>query len=70
MLPFSEDNNDLLVLKQQAVSTKSSCDIIFMKIKVIWFYIQKTIFLKLWITSFWTEILHLNFNEIVEIMMW
>ena len=43
MLPFSEDNNDLLVLKQQAVSTKSSCDIIFMKIKVIWFYIQKTI---------------------------
>ena len=26
-------------------------------------------FLKLWITSFWTEILHLNFREIVEQMM-
>ena len=27
-------------------------------------------FLKLWITSFWKEILHLNFKEIVEKMMW
>ena len=27
-------------------------------------------FLKLQITSFWAEILHLNFNEIVEKMMW
>ena len=26
-------------------------------------------FFKLWITSFWTEILHLNFKEIVEKMM-
>ena len=25
---------------------------------------------KLWITSFWTEILHLNFKEIVEKMIW
>ena len=30
----------------------------------IWF------FFKLWITSFWTEILLLNFKEIVEKMMW
>ena len=29
----------------------------------------KVCFLKLWITSFWTEILHLNFREIVEQMM-
>ena len=26
--------------------------------------------LKLWITSFWTQILHLNFKENVEKMMW
>ena len=25
---------------------------------------------KLWIASFWTEILYLNFKEIVEKMMW
>ena len=31
----------------------------------MWFF-----FLKLWITSFWAEILHLNFKEIVEKMMW
>ena len=33
-------------------------------------HLTKMWFLKLWITSFWTEILHLNFNEIVEKMMW
>ena len=27
-------------------------------------------FVKLWITSFWTQILHLNFKENVEKMMW
>ena len=27
-------------------------------------------FLKLWITSFWTQALHLNFKEDVEKMMW
>ena len=31
---------------------------------------DQMLFLKLWITSFWTEILHLNFKEIVEKMMW
>ena len=81
------------------------CDIIFMKIKVKWYCLQKTIigsYLKqnnsdlvfqtrtifsskfvaghmtkppmnlwnLWTISFWTEILHLNFKEIVEEMMW
>ena len=65
-----------------------------MKIKVIWYCLQKTInsdlvfqtrtiflskfvtghmtkmwFLNLWIFSFWTEIVHLNFKEIVEKMM-
>ena len=27
-------------------------------------------FLKFWITSFWTQILHLNFTENLEKMMW
>ena len=33
-------------------------------------HVTKMWFLNLWITSFWTEILHLNFKEIVEKMMW
>ena len=71
-----------------------------MKIKVIWYCLQKTIiglyrkqinsdlvfqtrtnkfvaghmtkmwFLSLWTISSWTEILHLNFKEIVEKIMW
>ena len=32
--------------------------------------VPKMWFLKLWITSFWTQILHLNFKENVEKMMW
>ena len=32
--------------------------------------VTKMWFLKLWITSFWTEILHLNVKEIVKKMMW
>ena len=32
----------------------------------MWFFKKK----KLWITSFWTKILHLNFKEIVEKKMW
>ena len=32
-------------------------------------HVTKVWFLKLWITSFWTEILHLNFKEIVEKIM-
>ena len=31
-------------------------------------YVTKMWFL--WITSFWTQILHLNFKENVEKMMW
>ena len=27
-------------------------------------------FLKLWTNSFWTQLLHLTFNENVEKMMW
>ena len=33
-------------------------------------YIHILKLLKLWITFFWTEILHLNFKEIIEKMMW
>ena len=33
-------------------------------------HVTKTWFLKLWITAFWTQILHLNFKENVEKMMW
>ena len=33
-------------------------------------HVTKMCDLKLWIASFWTEILHLNFKEIVEKMMW
>ena len=29
-------------------------------------HVTKMWFLKLWIISFWTQILHLNFNESVE----
>ena len=32
--------------------------------------VTKIWFLKLWITSFWTQILHLNFKENFEKMMW
>ena len=32
-------------------------------------HVTKMWFLKLWITSFWTQILHLNFKENVEKMM-
>ena len=32
--------------------------------------VTKMWFLKLWSTSFWTEILHLNVKEIVKKMMW
>ena len=32
-------------------------------------HVTKMGFLKLWITSFWIDILHLNFKEIVEKMM-
>ena len=37
--------------------------------KLVTGHVTKMWFLKLWITSFWTEILHLNFREIVEQMM-
>ena len=33
-------------------------------------HVTKMWCLKLWITSFWTQILHLNFKENVEKMMW
>ena len=33
-------------------------------------HVTKMWYLKLWITSFWREILHLNFKEIVEKMMY
>ena len=33
-------------------------------------HVIKLWFLKSWITSFWTQILHLNFKENVEKMMW
>ena len=33
-------------------------------------HVTKMWYLKLWITSFWTEILHLNFEEIVGKIMW
>ena len=33
-------------------------------------HVTKMWFLNLWITSFWTQILHLNFKENVEKMMW
>ena len=33
-------------------------------------HVTKVRFLKLWITSFWTQIWHLNFKEIVEKMMY
>ena len=75
------------------------CDIIFIKMKVIWFFLLghilkikwfgfsnphlflkmskfiaghviKMLFLKLWITSFLTQILHVNFKETVKKMMW
>ena len=79
-----------------AICTKRSCDIVFMKMKVIWFCLRKTIsgsylkqnnsdlvfqtrtskfvacrvtkmwFLKLWITSFWTQALHFNFKKILK----
>ena len=76
----------------RAICTKRSCDIIFMKITVLWFCLRKTVsgsYLKqnssnlvswnphhfLEMSKFvagrsWTEILHLNFKEIVEKMMW
>ena len=33
-------------------------------------HVTKVWFLKLWIISLWTQILHLNFNENVENMIW
>ena len=33
-------------------------------------HMTKKWLLKLWITSLWTQILHLNFEENVEKMMW
>ena len=33
-------------------------------------HVTKMWFLKLWITSFRTEILHFSFKEIVETMLW
>ena len=33
-------------------------------------HVTKMWFLKLWITSFWMQILHLNFKENFETMMW
>ena len=32
-------------------------------------HVTENVILKLWITSFWTQILHLNFKENVEKMM-
>ena len=32
-------------------------------------HVTKMLFLKLWISSLWTQILHLNFKENVEKMM-
>ena len=32
-------------------------------------HVTKMIFLKLWITSFWTQAFHLNFKEDVDKMM-
>ena len=38
--------------------------------KLVAGHVTKMQFLKLLITSFWTEILPLNFKEIVEMMIW
>ena len=38
--------------------------------KLVAGHVTKIGFLKLWINSFWSEIVHLNFKENVEKMMW
>ena len=38
--------------------------------KFVYDHVTKMGFLKLWIASLWTQILHLNFKENVEKMMW
>ena len=52
--------------------TKRSCDVIFMKMKVMILHSKndKWVILNKIIVSFRTEILHLNLKEIVEKMMW
>ena len=42
-LEFLIVNNLIIVIDQWAICTKRSCDIIFMKMKVIWFCLRKTI---------------------------
>ena len=60
---YLKQNNSDLVFQ--------TCTIIFLS-KFVAGHMTKMWFLNLWIIiiSFWTEILHLNFNEIVEKMMW
>ena len=61
-----------VILKQNNSDLVFQTRTIFLKImsQFIAGLVTKTWFLKLWITSFWTKILHLNFKEIVEKMMW
>ena len=54
-------------LKQNNGDLVFQTRIIFLKLsKFVVGHMTKMWFLKLWITSFWTQILHLNFKENVE----
>ena len=58
-------------LKQNNGDLVFQTRIIFLKLsKFVVGHMTKMWFLKLWITSFWTQILHLNVKENVEKMMW
>ena len=58
---YLKQNNSDLVFQTRTILLKMS--------KFVAGHVTKVWFLKLWITSFWTEILHLNFKEIVEKIM-
>ena len=57
-------------LKQNNSDLVSQPPTIFVMSTFVAGNVTKMWFLKLWITFFWTEILHLNFKEIIEKMMW
>ena len=61
---YLKQNNSELVFQTRTIFLK------WVIYKFVAGHVTKMWFLKLWIASFWTPILHLNFTENVEKMMW
>ena len=72
---YKNESYDFAFKKRLAIHILNKSDLVFnphhfLMSKFVAGNVTKMWFLKLWITSFWRDILHLNVKEIVDNMMW